>query len=166
MRENNKGLSFVEVIIVVAIMSLLVTMAGFGLGLINGRPADECAQKIMYSLENTRTKAMGKFETTYRLYRDSSTGQIMMEESVTVSAGGTATNTTSVLGDDEVTVTYKLKGVATETTLTAGTSVIFNFDRTNGAITGTDYCEQIKVSKANREHTITIVGPTGKISMD
>ncbi len=166
MRENNKGLSFVELIIVVAIMSLLVTVTGFGLSMINGRPADECAQKIMYSLENTRTKAMGKYETTYELYRDGSTGQIMMRESVKLSSGGTAEITESVLGDEMVTVTYKLKGAATETTLTSGTSVTFVFDRTNGAITGTAYCEKIKVSKANREHIITIIGPTGKISID
>lgn len=169
MKKDNRGITFVELVIVVAIMSILVGAASYGLGLINGKPAEECAQKIVFSLEQSRTKAMGKHLVTYRLYKDSATGLIMVEENVQVKSTDTAVPSITTLGSKDVTVKYTLKNgaVATEKELSTQ-ELLLEFDRTTGGFktTAGGDCVKITVSKAHTTVNITLIPPTGKVYIE
>ena len=58
--RNNKGISLVEILVVVAIMSLAVGGAGVGLSLAYSRDAEKCAKTIDAALENTRMLSMSQ----------------------------------------------------------------------------------------------------------
>ena len=60
MKRNNRGMSLVEVIIVVAILSIVAGGITMGIGFITGKPADECANKLRAALQSNRTTTMGK----------------------------------------------------------------------------------------------------------
>lgn len=57
---NNKGISLVEILIVVAIMSIAVGGSGVGLSLAYSRDAEKCAKTIDAALENTRMLSMSR----------------------------------------------------------------------------------------------------------
>ena len=168
-KQDNRGLSLVEVIIVVAIMSVLIGITGFGLGMINGKPADECAQKITYSLQNSRTKAMGKYALTYELYME---GDVLkVKETVQNDPSDAAVDSISTVGAKGVTATYKLSGDTTEYSISGTNKLVIRFDRAGGGFAPVDpttgkYCEEIKISKASTTRTITLVPPTGKVTLD
>ena len=173
MKQDNRGISFVELMIVVAIMSIIIGITGFGINMISGKAADECAQKITYSMQNSRTKAMGKFSLEYILYRDSD-NLIKIKEIIQNGPTDTAVETVATVGDKDVTVVYKLSD-GSEWTISGSTVLRIEFDRSSGGfapvlidpVSGTaKYCEEIKVSKASTVRTITLVPPTGKITMN
>lgn len=58
--RNNKGISLVEILIVVAIMSIAVGGSGVGLSLAYSRDAEKCAKTINAALENTRMLSMSQ----------------------------------------------------------------------------------------------------------
>lgn len=60
MREDNKGFSLVELIIVVAIIAILSTIMAVNIGRLSGYRAKECRSKVISSLENGRTMALSK----------------------------------------------------------------------------------------------------------
>lgn len=58
--RNNKGMSLVEILVVVAIMSIAVGGSGLGLSLAYSRDAEKCAKTIDAALENTRMLSMSQ----------------------------------------------------------------------------------------------------------
>lgn len=69
-KKDNRGVSLVELIIVIAIMSIIIGMTGYGLSLVSNKPVDECAKKIEMALNRNRTNAMGKKEAYIEFYLD------------------------------------------------------------------------------------------------
>lgn len=57
---NHKGISLVELLVVVAIMSIVVGASGVGLSLAYSRDAEKCAKTINAALENTRMMSMSQ----------------------------------------------------------------------------------------------------------
>lgn len=175
-KSDNRGMSLVEIIVVVAIMSTMLGAIGFGLSLISGRPAEACAQKLCSALQHARTITMGKNTTSIKIYRNAQ-GQIeVMEESVRVldMDGNLALPEVreSVVGDRDVSVSFLFED-GTSTDLAAGTILLLEFERGNGAlkttqIDGTDVhgdCIRITLSKANTTRYIVITPVTGKVSV-
>lgn len=60
--KDNRGMTLVELIIVIAIMGVVIGVTGYGLALVSKKPVDECAKKIEIALNQTRTNAMGSTE--------------------------------------------------------------------------------------------------------
>lgn len=58
--QNNKGISLVEILIVVAIMSIMVGASSIGLSLAYSRDAEKCAKTINAALENARMMSMSQ----------------------------------------------------------------------------------------------------------
>ena len=59
-KRNNKGLTLIEILVVIAIMSIAVGGAGVGLSLAYSRDAEKCAKSINAALENARMLAMSQ----------------------------------------------------------------------------------------------------------
>lgn len=166
MRLNNKGLSFVEIMVVVAIMSVTLLITGFGFNMVNGKPAEECAQKMVYSLQKSRTQAMGKYDAQYEISRNAS-NEVILTETVYDSVGAaTPTVTTTVLGTRDVMVEYELDDGSVHSIDT--TPLVVSFTRDTGAfrpVAGLNYCINIRVSKASTVRTIELAPFTGRIAL-
>lgn len=59
-RHNQKGMSLMEVLIVLALMAIAISMTGVGISLMYSRDAEVCARKIDDGLSNLRLTSMGK----------------------------------------------------------------------------------------------------------
>lgn len=60
MKQDNRGMSLVELIVVIAILSVLVSAGVNITGFMNGKHARECAYKIDAALANVRMETMSK----------------------------------------------------------------------------------------------------------
>lgn len=69
-KRQNSGMSLVEMLIVIALMAVIIGIAGYGLGLVSNKPVDECAKKIETVLNRNRTNSMGKKEAWVELFLD------------------------------------------------------------------------------------------------
>lgn len=167
---DNRGMSLVEMIIAVAIISVLVGVAGLGLGVISGKPAEKCAQKLTAGLQTCRTVTMGKYAAVCYMYRDSVTQEIRMKQEIQKSsADGMEILSDEVAGEAGVTVKL-IYSDGTQGYLDSATTVAFGFDRGTGALddrTGTGvYCTQLEVSKGNTTRIVKIVPLTGRITLE
>lgn len=168
MRQDNRGVSLVEILIVVSIITVLAGVGIYGVSLMSGQPAKKCSQKIVYSLERHRTTAMSKVNAKYVLSTDGD--KIYFQEFVIdgADASGTWVDKPKVeIGSSGVEVKYVLDG-GSETPLTTGNSLTLEFDRASGAFKpqAGGYCTQIIVSRGGKEFKITLVPLTGKVYID
>lgn len=168
MRQDNRGVSLVEVMVVVAIMAVVGGVGVWGINAMSGKPAQQCAQKVVYSLERHRTSAMSKVDAKYRLVENG--GKIYVEEYMTNDPGGLpsplpAPATSTEIGASGVKVQYTLGADPTLHDL----PLELQFDRSTGAFkpqSGGSYCTKIVVTRGGREHTVTLVPLTGKVYID
>ena len=61
-KKDNRGMTLVEIIIVLALMTVIAGMAGYGLSLVSNKPVQECTKKVEMALNRNRTNSMGKKE--------------------------------------------------------------------------------------------------------
>ncbi len=165
MRQDNRGISLVEVMVVVAILAVVGGVGIWGINTMSGKPAQQCAQKIVYSLEHHRTSAMARVDARYVLYENG--GKIYVDEYLTNDLGGVDESTmspaaTAEIGSAGVKVQYTLGADPTRHDL----PLRLSFDRSSGAFkaqAGGGHCTQIFVSRGGREYTVTLVPLTGKV---
>lgn len=175
--QDNRGMSLVEIIIVVVIMSTMIGAVGFGISMISGRPAEECAQKLCSALQHARTITMGKNTTSITISMNAE-GQIVASE-VSVRILDMDENPDSVdseiresvVGEKDVSVSFLFKDGTSEN-LTASTPLFLEFDRGSGKLKTTQVngvdradCIRITISKANTTRYIVITPVTGKVSV-
>lgn len=166
-KRDNRGMSLVELIIVIALMSIVIGMTGYGLGLINNKSVDECAKKLEMALNRNRTNAMGKKECWIEFYLDNN--KVTMYEYM-VDASGNVQDSTTVIGADGVKLrlTYK-DGSTVELD---GTHRRIAFTRDSGSLSDTygTICTKIEVYKGEYSsttniRTIELEELTGKVTM-
>lgn len=168
---GNKGMSLVEIIVVIAILSLLAGCLSYSINWASGKAAEECAQKLAYSLQQARTMAMGKNSITITVKKDSSGNIVTETVIVSNAADGSApsTNTTTtVVGKRNVLVEFE-DGSSRSELDTVG--VVFVFDRASGALKTLNGAEagaklpKFTISKGSTMRTIEIIPITGRISV-
>jgi Tfp pilus assembly protein FimT len=173
-RNDNSGLSFVEIIITVAILSVLVGVLSYGLSFSNGKPAEECARKIASTLSHARTSTMGKYRNVVTL-KDTGSGIVMNEhtivklsdtDGVSEIEGGSIDRQSSV-GAKRVKVEYSVDGGGSWSDI-GSSGLKIRFDSGSGslkepAVTGGSL--MIRASKAGTVKTVTITEFTGNIEV-
>ncbi len=168
MKLNNKGLSLVEVLIVIIIIAIISGGVTVGLSALMSKPADECANKIATSLKSARVTTMGKQGLELQLYQQDDC--IYLKEIVTRGVGASAVTDTTVtrISEKDVVVEYKWSGGSGYTTLGA-TPLSIQFNRPTGGLkknpTTNDYLSSIKISKGSRVLTIDIAYLTGQVTL-
>lgn len=165
LRRDNRGISLAEIIVVVAIMAIAGSMLFWGLNAVSGKPAQQCSQRTIYSMERARMSAMSKLDTYYKIYIDSATGKVMCEEGVSNSAGGGYTVTQSELGSFRVRVSYIDSSDGSLKAMDKGDSITFKFNGGSGGFS-TYPCSKLIFQSGGREHKVKLVRLTGKVYLD
>lgn len=169
MRDDNRGVSLTEVMVVVAIIAIVGAVGITSFNLLTGRPAQQCSQQLMYSLERHRTSAFGKVQSQYVLRVDDTTGAIVADEYL---GNGDAMPSDPVqtveVGSSQVVVTYTDSRGNTHNL--KDQSLTLQFNRSTGSfkpsLPGAAHCTSITLKSGGREYTVTLVPLTGKIYMD
>lgn len=174
MKKDNRGLSMVEMIIVVVIIAVVGGTVFLGIGFVTGKPADKCANELLSLMQRSRITTMGKLEARLEIYMKD--GCVYVKE--VIQTGGEAGPKTTVtrIGEAGITVTYRVSGEADYRTLGGeSTPLIISYDRSSGAFKDLSlmgsalagrYCEEIKIEKANKVKTLKLVTRTGKITVE
>lgn len=176
MRRDNRGLSLVEIIIVVAILSIVAGAVTMGVSLATGRPADECAAKLQSILQSSRLTGMGKLSTKVEIYMNDA-GYIYVRETVeTATSSGSDVRTTETrIGETGITFEYTLTNGSTGTLTPGGAPLILSFDRSSGKFKDLSpmgsgyvgvYCQKITITRGNRVKLLTLATLTGKVTLE
>ena len=165
--KDSKGMSLVEIIIAVAILSLLIGIAGYGLSLSSGKPAEKYARKLVSVIQQARTATMGKKKTVVTIKND---GEVTQVVTTIDDSGKEVTSVPETLLDASKDVSIEIRRNGTDDSALVSTLEL-EFNRANGALLKVDgaaaegYMPTIKVSKGNTTRLIEIFPLTGKVSL-
>ncbi len=162
MNKDNKGVTLVELMVVIAIMVVLSSIVFLGAGMLSGKKARECTDRLKIALTNDRTTAMGKYDMVAILYAEAD-GTIFLEEQIYNTATDIVTKRTRI-GDSSVAVTYSNDGTEPVNALTSS-GVTIRFDRSTGGLKDTTGSLWVKASKAGRSYYLHVYQITGKIEV-
>lgn len=194
-KNDNNGFSLVELIIIIAIMSIVLTMLAANLNFIGNSQAKSLANAIKTAVGQVRIQTMGKYEAYLYIYRDSSDNMYYKETWLRSEDKLFVKSNREKIGKNKPTVKYT-DSAGTEYELNASNGLLITFDRSSGkeiakdikGVAGAVYkdeegnvisdvaayvkpsttsviCEEIKVSFGTKEYVITIVPATGKIQL-
>lgn len=164
---DNKGLSLVELLIVVAILAVLGGVALTGMSLLTSKPVDECAKKIQIALEGSRNTTMGKYSGYVEFTAD--TNGVYVQKYINGSANGDRVKigksgvsvfvNSTIMGDESTTYTSSLSSVPLKV----------EFDRSDGSLVtqaGMGYVTSFKVSNGSRTIIVTVDRLTGRVDLE
>lgn len=158
-KNNNRGFSLVELIVVVAIGAILIGASILSIASISGTAVKQCARNIESILNKTRVTTMGKDTAVIELYKNGSDGAYYYEVTVTNGKGETTAETKKI-GRSNLEIRYSTT-FNNASKLDVSNPIKIEFDRSSGA-EKTDI-SKIWVKHGSTEKTITIYKETGKI---
>lgn len=170
-KKDNRGMTLVEIIIVLALMTVIAGLTGYGLSLISNKPVQECTKKIEIALNRNRTNSMGKKEAWLEFYIKDDRVTVL-EHTLSGRAGATPLDTETTIGDRDVNLrlTYSDGSVV----LLDGTHRRIAFARDSGALVGDEsgrVCTKIEIfkgtySSSGYKQTINLIPLTGKVTVE
>lgn len=171
--SDNRGFSLVEVIIVVAILSIIAGVAGYSFNLTNARPAEQCAKRLASAISHGRTATMGKYRNTITVAKNADGKLIVTEDTLVLAKDveqGIPEDVTSqrysMVGGKNVTVEYRIGAGAYQELTTE--SIVLRYDSGSGAMKrtapGDAYYTGFKISKADKTWYVRLETLTGRVS--
>lgn len=167
-RTDNRGLSLVEIIVVIAIVAVISGFFILGIGMITGKPVEQCARQMKIVLEQCRTAAMGKpAGNAYLVLTHDSEG-------VWATIWQDGVSDKKMVGQSDVEVKVNLDGAVYDLSDSASfpSGLRIDFDRSSGGLLasaspggGSAFCKSITMSRGSTTRTLTIVRLTGKIQI-
>ena len=172
LNSDNRGFSLVEVVVVLALVSAISAIAGYGFSMTNGKPAQECAKKLAGAISHGRTTTMGKYRNEIIVKKETN-GTLTVTEDTYTSESDITNNTpsqsrSSTVGAKGVTVEYQI-GTGGYTELTEGNEIRLRYDSGSGAMKktangGSDYYTGFQISKAGKVWYVKLETLTGNIT--
>ena len=179
MRHNNKGLSLVELIVVIAIMSVLsgIVYMGMAKNIFNTN-VTQCTENMETIINKVRVNTMGRNEVTLRFYQDSD-GKYYSKTTIKKGSASryTEETVTEQVGKSGIDVKFTTDSSITDPNAsgvqtlsnTEGNEIKIEFDRSSGEVKvdGSGACvRKIWIIRKTKVKTITIYKETGKVSVD
>lgn len=169
MRDNNKGLSLVEIIVVVAIMSALAGIMTIGLSSVISKPAEECGKKIVSALRDAKVTTMGKRTCYIEISQNTAGAPVYLTEYI----NGTAQIPTKV-GEKNINVTLTTEGGTYDLSDIKTIRISYKretggFDKASFTASGSnknEYLRTMVISKGTKTYTINLAYLTGKITIE
>jgi len=158
LKENNKGLSLVEIIIVLAIMTIIGGAMLLTTAVATDKHVTSCGEKVVSSLEQTRNLAMGKQSGWIIISKDP--GDYMYCQ---MYVDGQPYGDRVSIGHSGLTVSVTENGGSPQNIETLG-DVKIEFSRSNGSVSNSPAISQIDITNGRRSVTITIDKFTGRVS--
>lgn len=193
MKTDNKGFSFIELIITITLLTALVGFTAIGIGSIAGIKAKSCAEKLVSYLDRTKTDSLGFDNVQLKLYQksdesywvdivqynyvyDTTTGKINFSSSTAKSTssymiGEKVLNLKVVMDVDESVVEYNVKQK----------DIYISFNRSSGSFNkavvkdkgldtvtdDTHYIKEISIQQGTRTpRVIKCIQLTGKFYLE
>ncbi|SER21414.1 hypothetical protein SAMN04487884_10351 [Butyrivibrio fibrisolvens] len=173
---NDKGVSLVELIIIIAIMAVLSTGLISMIGILNGRAARECAQDTLSALSKVRVLTLSKSTgappsgkasdaNVYLEIIPDSDGRILIKQAKKNEDGVVVVFDQISVGAANVDIIAEINGK--EVNLT-GTDIKIAYDRATGAfLKYSDEGYMTKLTfKQGKSYTIYMTPATGKATME
>ncbi len=168
MKNNNKGYSLVEILIVIAILAVVTSAATVSFRLIHNTKVTTSARLIQSTAKTARLNNMTKQELKYiHILKKGGINYMYVDEVKEVDPS----KAEKQLGNADMGVAYGPMG-GTVITLTNGRSFTLYFDRSgrcicyNNSGNPVDNVDGIVFSNGTRKSTVNISIITGKVSMD
>ncbi len=185
MKQDNRGLSLVELIVVIAIMAIMVGLGVLSVNLIFGTQARTCAQKVSGMLNETKTGCLSRFDETMTIayYTKGQDGKseftadgyyavnkvyTINKDAASIQIGTTDSAEIRPLGSKNVEIHVYLSD-GSDFILGTTKKLTISFKRSTGAfktamVDGADtgaYIEKITFSSGLKTYTMTMVHETG-----
>ncbi|MDE6749048.1 MAG: prepilin-type N-terminal cleavage/methylation domain-containing protein [Lachnospiraceae bacterium] len=173
MKQNNKGYSLVEIIIVIAIMAILTGGVFFSINMVFGANAKTCANDLKNAISQCKVNTMGKSDAALEIYRDSSNQCIYARQWIKESYGWQAKEPEKI-SNAKVYITYSTDGTNFQE-LDGTKSLYIGFDRSSGSFKeGTNpnsgmvdpIYSGFFVGGGGRKYDIELVKLTGKVNVE
>lgn len=181
MKNDNRGLSLVEVIIVVSIVAILGGLIIGSTGVIGRYRAKECAKKTMSAINNTKIQAMSKSlggtlvssgsatnaSNVYaHFYEDTDKNFVCdIYANPTMGASGTDPIESRTLVKNKVVFEYQYKNSPAWIKLASGTDFYIGFNRSTGGFlpqASGSYINKIRIRGGSADYMFTLYQATGK----
>lgn len=161
---HNGGYSLVELIIVVAILTVIIGTVFYSVIMVFSANAKTTANNIQRAIGDCKVTTMGKSKAYMELYRDADQDVYTKMYVWDNGAAAYAESEPQKVGSSRVYVAYKPKSDI-ETELTAGDKIVISFDRASGGFkadgSGNLY-EYIHVQGGSKNYKIVLTELTGK----
>ncbi len=175
MKRNNAGISLVEIVIVVAILSILTATGAYSLSQLTGYRAREAADKVASSLAENKVATLGKAKKpggmAWELSRvgddyfvstvhDIGTGSEYRSEREQINEGKV-----------DVKICEKWSGGPVWMTLSDGQRYRIYFNRGTGALLNmagnpAEYDVLLQISSGRKTYDVEVISKTGKVISD
>lgn len=172
MKKKNEGFTLIELVVIIAMMSIFIGIFAYNIGNITGYNAKECYKKLSSAITQAKVNTLGKAKETgdmyLQIYRNRSDDRVYIQ---TVTNGKSTTpvivGKTKITKRSGVKVGYQLKGSSDVTDATDGAELNICFNRATGAIVNTNgtpsTLQYIVITAGSYKYTIELIPSTGKI---
>ncbi len=162
--EDQRGLSLVEIIIVIAILSIAGGIFMMGINMVFALPARECARELKSYIEKTRIDTMGKRDTKAMLkvcLKDDGVYVTQLYEGLSPTEGGN--KRVSKLCDRKVLVYW---GSKSSPLAEDEKKTIFFKRETGGFADSPDFVENIWIESGTHCYKLTLHKLTGIVELE
>jgi len=157
---DNKGISLIEIIIVLAIMAIIGGAFFLTTSIATDKHVTSCAEKISASLEQTRNLAMGK-QSGYILISQAPGDYVYCQMYV----DGQAYGDRVAIGHSGLTVKITPDS-GSPYILSSVTNIRIDFSRSNGSVTNSPAIKEIVVTNGHKSMLVKIDKFTGRVSVE
>lgn len=172
--EQNKGFSLIELIVVIALITVLMSVGILQMRMVRGYYAKQCAEEVEAQLNKVQITNMARKATELVIYKNVTDNEYYAK---IIENKGTALEkfTERKLGRSSLEITYSMDSKDTDIRTLDGTAPItIVFDRATGELKRMDGtnaigCHRIWIKQRGNDqkvYTITIYQETGKIEVD
>jgi prepilin-type N-terminal cleavage/methylation domain-containing protein len=174
--KNNRGVTFVELVVVLAIMVVMTSLVGMGIGMLVNADSKKATKNLYQEFSQLRSNCLSQSGQWYGvLKREDANGQYVFEIYRKVTLNGTTTTSlveSQTLGSRIVITCDELtsKQITDTNTLTVyyktGSGAITNWESTNGISSVKKLNIKIEQPNGGATRTLTLWKDTGRISSD